>query len=61
MGEERLKQILNNVLAEVAKASEMDTATYLAWLKMEVGVTNQELIILQEEGFLPIPVEQIER
>lgn len=62
LNEKRLKEIVNNILAEIVNTTEMDTATYLSWLKSEVGITNDELVELQGDGLLPMPVElQAER
>lgn len=57
MNNNRLKEIINNILAQVTNFTDMDKKTYISWLKNEVGITQNELDELGTEGFLPLPVD----
>ena len=57
MNENRLKQLINNILYEITVASEMPKEKYLSWLKLEVGFTEEELQELADDGLLPLPTE----
>lgn len=50
----RLKIIINNILDQVLYTSEFDDDTvFIDWLKLEVGVTDDELLELAESDCLP--------
>lgn len=57
LNEERLKEIVLCILSQIADYSDMDKNTYISWLKTEVGISDNELQELNDEGFLPMPVE----
>lgn len=58
MNENRLKEILNNILVEIVNTSDMDKETYISWLKNEIGITAEELMAFNQDGFiLPVPYE----
>lgn len=50
-------QIMNNILAEIVKTCDMDTKTYNDWLRLEVGISEEEMSILKSNGCLPLPEE----
>lgn len=56
LNEERLKEIVNCLLAQISDYSDMNKETYLSWLRTEVGISEEELSELNKEGYLPMPV-----
>lgn len=54
---ERLCQIINNVLVEISRYADMDRDTYMSWLKTEVGISDKEIEILNDDGYFPMPME----
>lgn len=57
LNEERLKEIVLCILTEIVNTSEMDSTTYLSWLKNEVGISESELSELNANGYLPMPID----
>lgn len=55
--EMRLKILINNILSEVSKTTNMSTEEYINWLKNEVGFEEVELNDLKELDCLPTPVD----
>lgn len=52
----RLKILINNILSEVSKTTDMTQGEYTEWLKNEVGFSDEELDDLKELDCLPTPV-----
>lgn len=58
MNEKRCKIIINNLLNQIVKFTDMynaDKETYFSWLRTEVGLTEEEIKELQDDDCLPEP------
>ena len=53
----RLKVLINNILSEVSKTTNMTPEEYTEWLKDEVGFADEEIDDLKELDCLPSPVD----
>ena len=43
MNKERAVQLIDCVLSEIVKTTEMDRDTFVDWLHLEVGMTDEEM------------------
>ena len=59
MNEKRCKIIINNLLDQIIKFTDMynaDKETYYSWLETEIGLTREEIEELKEENLFPEPM-----
>lgn len=59
MNEKRCKIIINNLLDQIIKFTDMykaDKETYYSWLETEIGLTREEIEELKEEDLFPEPM-----
>ena len=55
----RAKAIINNILAEIVYTSwEDDKQGYIDWLKTDIGITDEEIKVLQRDKLFPMPLER---
>ena len=47
--------IINNILSQVCSFTEMPEDQYLPWLKLEIGLSDEEIDHLKEVNCLPMP------
>lgn len=52
---ERRDIILNNILAAICDATEIQKQQWIPWLKTEVGMTDDEISHLKEVNCFPEP------
>ena len=53
--EERTMILINNLLSEICKKTDIIEEQYEDWLIQEVGFTEDELSDLEYNGYLPRP------
>lgn len=53
---ERKDIIINNLLREICDYTDIRKEQYLSWLKLEIGLTEDEIIHLKKMDCLPEPV-----
>lgn len=51
----REKIIINNILAEICDKTDIQKDQYESWLKLEVGMTEEEINELKADGLFPEP------
>ena len=49
----RANILINNLLVQMSEYGEMDQETFMNWLRLEVGFTDEELKELKEANCLP--------
>lgn len=60
----RSKQLINNLLVQIVNYTDIAKCSheqYEAWLRTEVGFTEEELTELYEADLLPYPDAELER
>lgn len=57
MESNRAKILINNILAEVSTTWEDNKQGYIDWLKVDIGMTDEEIAELKEDNLFPEPTE----
>lgn len=57
MESNRAKILINNILAEVSTTWEDNKQGYTDWLKVDIGMTDEEIAELKEDNLFPEPTE----
>lgn len=57
MESNRAKILINNILAEVSTTWEDNKQGYIDWLKVDIGITDEEIAELKEDNLFPEPTE----
>lgn len=57
MDSNRAKILINNILAEVSTTWEDNKQGYIDWLKVDIGMTDEEIAELKEDNLFPEPTE----
>ena len=57
MESNRAKILINNILAEVSTTCEDNKQGYIDWLKVDIGMTDEEIAELKEDNLFPEPTE----
>lgn len=57
MESNRAKILINNILAEVSTTWEDNKQGYIDWLKIDIGMTDEEIAELKEDNLFPEPTE----
>lgn len=47
--------LINNILAEVCKSTDISREQYIPWLKSEIGMTDEDITYLKAVNCLPEP------
>lgn len=55
MTTERAKMLINNLLSEICDKTDIPASQYKSWLTQEVGMTQEEISELSDDGLLPCP------
>ena len=57
MESNRAKNLINNILAEVSTTWEDNKQGYIDWLKVDIGMTDEEIAELKKDNLFPEPTE----